>query len=674
MALFKTITQGGQVHIHQLHMLKQILVAGFVVAFIAGGGYFLWKSVNLPSSAWRVVSETYWARFMVDTNPSENHQRLTQLYTPPKGTPYKRSCLSILQDPLLKRTTQNMEKILEQIAYQSLKFAGWAFLLVMGFWFFFGRAQQQAHHQRGNTLVPWKKLATLIKRKDQASDLRLPSYVASDRLSQIKRWLVSTFRLRDKLMPQNLPLLKGKETSHILITGTTGSGKTNAFHTLLPQIRNRGDRAVVLDVTGDYVSRYYNEETDIILNPLDIRSTPWHPWTDCTLDSHYDVLAESFIQPKDHTKDPFWDNASRAVFKTALRKYAFQKNENIEELTTFLLSSSDKEFEDFFKNTEAATFAFKNNEKTTHSIRSVLSSQIEGLRQLDTPTTKAEKSTIPDLSNSPSEEQALDGTLGEAFSIRKWVMDQKPDMKKQVLEKTVLTPDPRLLTPGKGWLFITARADQRQTLTPLISAWMDLAMNALMVLPEDPERRLWFVIDELAALQRLPKLQAGLAEGRKYGGCLLVGFQSKPQLEEIYGRNTAEAMLDLFNTKLFFRCTEPSTQAWISKVLGEKEEAEPQESISFGAHSMRDGVSLARHTRQKPLVMPAELSQLEDLECYLKLPGDYPCTRFWTAYQPSPFTKKEAFILKPEKKRDYAMRQVSTQSPEVSEENKEELI
>lgn len=149
-----------------------------------------------------------------------------------------------------------------------------------------------------------------------------------------------------------------------------------------------------------------------------------------------------------------------------------------------------------------------------------------------------------------------------------------------------------------------------------------MAINALMRLPANYDRRLWFVIDELAALQRLPRLSMGLAEGRKYGGCFLVGFQSKPQLEEIYGRNGAESMLNLFNTKLSFRCTEPSSQQWISKVLDDKEEAEPTENISYGANSTRDGVSLSRHTRQKPLVLPAEFSQLQDLEAYVKLPGD----------------------------------------------------
>jgi type IV conjugative transfer system coupling protein TraD len=343
----------------------------------------------------------------------------------------------------------------------------------------------------------------------------------------------------------------------------------------------------------------------MILNPLDTRSKSWHPWIDCHLDSHYDVLAESFIQTKAGVRDPFWDNASRAVLKTALRKYSAQGNTDVQKMITFLMSASDKDFEDFFKDTEAATFTFKNNEKTTNSIRSVLSSQIEGLRQLE--------------------------ATSQPFSLRNWVQNEKKN----------------------GWLFITARADQRQTLTPLISAWMDITINALMILSENQQRRLWFVIDELAALQKLPRLQAGLAEGRKYGGCLLVGFQSKPQLEEIYGRHGTEAMLDLFNTKVFFRCTEPSTQAWISKVLGDKEEAEPQENISYGAHSMRDGVSLSRHTRQKPLVMPGEFSQLKDLECYVKLPGDYPCTKLQTKYQKPPALRQEPFLLKPEKARTY---------------------
>jgi hypothetical protein len=102
-----------------------------------------------------------------------------------------------------------------------------------------------------------------------------------------------------------------------------------------------------------------------------------------------------------------------------------------------------------------------------------------------------------------------------------------------------------------------------------------------------------------------------------------------------------------------FTCNsnEKTTQQWISKALGDTEKIEPQENISYGAHSTRDGISLSRHTRQKPLVMPTELSQLENLESYVKLPGDYPCTKLQMTYQTPPASSVPAFLLKPEKKK-----------------------
>ncbi|MBI2707956.1 MAG: type IV secretion system DNA-binding domain-containing protein [Proteobacteria bacterium] len=646
MTLFKTITQGGQVNLHQLHMLKQVLMAGVLVALVGGGSYFAWNMSVLPSTDWRQAYERYWARFMLATTSDEKHRELTQLYVPPervanealppqgispKRRAYQRSVLSVLKDPLILRATRRVEKFAETTAYESLAVGAAALLVILGVWFVIGRGQRLAKHERGNTLVSGKILARIIRKRKKASDLRMGK----------------------------LPLLKGKETSHILITGTTGSGKTNSFHILLPQIRKRRNRAIIVDVTGDYVSRYYNAKTDLILNPLDMRSLNWHPWADCHLDSHYDVLADAFIQPKGEERDPFWNAASRLVFKTALRKYAAHGNYDIEKLYAFFACESDKEFADFFVGTEAATECSTKNEKTSLSIRSVLKSHIEVLRQLDTIKRDPERNTfLKEESINPAylKEEPCEINKGnqreKLFSIRDWVMDEKQ----------------------QGWLFITARADQRKTLRPLISAWIDIAWNALMIMPENDKRRLWFVMDELAALQELPSLQMGLAEGRKYGGCLLAGFQSKPQLEEIYGRNAVESMFNLFNTKIFFRCLEPPTQEWISKVLGDKEEAEATENISFGANSMRDGVSLGRHTRQTPLVLPSELALLEDLECYVKYPGMLPSAKLKITYQPSSVINAISFFLKPEKQRLYGDNKVENLLEDVQDEETSKTI
>ncbi|XVN42865.1 MAG: type IV secretion system DNA-binding domain-containing protein [Candidatus Rickettsia vulgarisii] len=61
-----------------------------------------------------------------------------------------------------------------------------------------------------------------------------------------------------------MPLVKDSETQHILLTG---SGKTNMLNELLPQIRNQQDRAIIFDLTGGFVNRFFNPATDILNLP-----------------------------------------------------------------------------------------------------------------------------------------------------------------------------------------------------------------------------------------------------------------------------------------------------------------------------------------------------------------------------------------------------------------------
>lgn len=124
MGLFKTITQGGQVYLHQLRMLKQIFIAGLLGALLAGSGYLAWQSQKVPGYAWQRTYEMYWAKFMFASTPDTKHKELFQVYTPKRGKPYKRSCRSILKDPLLIKTTQQVELYLLKAAYKSLQFGG----------------------------------------------------------------------------------------------------------------------------------------------------------------------------------------------------------------------------------------------------------------------------------------------------------------------------------------------------------------------------------------------------------------------------------------------------------------------------------------------------------------------------------------------------------------------
>jgi hypothetical protein len=91
----------------------------------------------------------------------------------------------------------------------------------------------------------------------------------------------------------------------------------------------------------------------------------------------------------------------------------------------------------------------------------------------------------------------------------------------------------------KGWIFITSRPPERETLRPLHSLWIDLLVMRLLTAPQPGQKPVWFVIDELTSLQKLPQLHTAITENRKSKNPLVLGFQGKAQL--------GAALLDFIN-------------------------------------------------------------------------------------------------------------------------------
>ena len=108
----------------------------------------------------------------------------------------------------------------------------------------------------------------------------------------------------------------------------------------------------------------------------------------------------------------------------------------------------------------------------------------------------------------------------------------------------------------RGWLFLTSKPTMRERLRPLMSLWLDLLVLRLMNEGGSGARKTWFVLDELATLQRLPQLTTAITEGRKSNNPMVLGFQGKVQVEALYG-HIAEAMLSQPATKIFFKTSEP---------------------------------------------------------------------------------------------------------------------
>ncbi|WP_220783553.1 type IV secretion system DNA-binding domain-containing protein, partial [Shewanella sairae] len=64
-----------------------------------------------------------------------------------------------------------------------------------------------------------------------------------------------------------------------------------------------------------------------------------------------------------------------------------------------------------------------------------------------------------------------------------------------------------------------------------------------------------------------------------------------------------------------------------SEDLGEQELEVSKEQYSYGANSVRDGISLGHQTITRPTVSASEIMLLDDLSCWLRVAGNYPVTR-----------------------------------------------
>jgi len=75
---------------------------------------------------------------------------------------------------------------------------------------------------------------------------------------------------------------------------------------------------------------------------------------------------------------------------------------------------------------------------------------------------------------------------GPQFSVRDWVESDARD---------------------GSMLYISARYIDMSVCSQLLTVWLDTAMNTLMAMERTRDLRLWFFIDEMGALHRLPALE-----------------------------------------------------------------------------------------------------------------------------------------------------------------------
>ena len=367
-------------------------------------------------------------------------------------------------------------------------------------------------------------------------------------------------------MKELMRIPPGKESQHFQMMGDTGAGKTTLIMQLLRQIRDRCDAAIVYDPASEFVQRFYDAERgDIILNPLDARCPFWSPAMEIESQQEATTIAESLYQPagggSNSSNKEFFYRTPAQIFAHLLRE-----GPTPHELAKWMADESFLQTK--VKGTEMAFYIDRKAGPQAAGVLASLGLVAQSLRLL------------------PKKEETT-----RTWNATDWAKDRK------------------------GWIFITSKKSQREVLRPLISLWIDILVMRLMETPKPGQKQVWFVIDELASLQKLPQLHSAMTESRKSKNPLVVGFQGRAQLEDIYGK-IAEVMLSQPATKIFMKTTEGKAAEWISETLGKVEIERLKETHFNGS---RAGKNFTIDRQIEPLVMASEISGLEDRRAYLKL-------------------------------------------------------
>jgi len=172
-----------------------------------------------------------------------------------------------------------------------------------------------------------------------------------------------------------------------------------------------------------------------------------------------------------------------------------------------------------------------------------------------------------------------------------------------------------------GCIFVTNQSDLKDTLKPILSLFVDFFGKKLLSLPDDINRRVFFILDEFGTLQRLSTIKDLLIAARSKGGSCWLGIQDIGQINKLYTADVADTIVNACGTSLIFAVSDPKTAKYLSDKIGETEYNEVEKTLSYGMARNRDGESLRRTKKIEALLLKSEFMNLPDLVAYAKIPN-----------------------------------------------------
>lgn len=456
---------------------------------------------------------------------------------------------------------------------------------------------------RGTTLV-----SDVNVNRNQTMHIRLQ--MVRDELMEFDEKVMMSYYIR---LGRAVFLPRKFEPEHGIIIGKPGQGKTLLLYEFIKRLRNRnlarnknGKRlvmstfnAVIYDTKGDYISKFYNYETDCIFNPMDERSVKWTIFNEIRSENemeekiNVDAICKSLIPDTGDPQADYWNSTARTVLASIFhycRKSGRRTNAELWDVLTLPISTLRRLLEQYPESRIALKHIEGDNQQTS-GIVSTLTRFTECLEFV----------------------KDMDGD----FSIRDF-MNEKDN----------------------GFLFVSNYAKTRDSMKPLLSLFIDQLANNLLSMPDDQDRRRFFLLDEFGTLQNLPSIVQLLTMSRSKGGSVWIAVQDFGQLEKIYGMEHRKTIFNACGTHIYFAVADAKTAEELSQNVGDAEYLEKHYSKTEW-----EGRSTVSHQKAlRAVLLPSQIMNLEKFKVIMTMPN-YPFIKSEVAlvdYE----NKSEAFIIR----------------------------
>ena len=379
-------------------------------------------------------------------------------------------------------------------------------------------------------------------------------------------------------------------SKHVLLIGSTGTGKTNLFYHMVNQLKSAmsaNDVMLIFDSKGDFYDKFFSaSKGDIVIgSSLKYRSTSarWSIYEEVISDG-YDRMSISqnireickslFADRLRNTTNSFFPNAAldvlSAIMTVLIRDGIHFSNSDIREI----LDTNDiKDLREMFS-----------NYKDLSSINTYIDS-------------KGGAQTL--------------GIMGEVYSVTRDIFtgvfaeDGNFSMRKFIRNKKGRTA------------FLEYDLSIGDVLSPVYTLLFDLALKEALGRTKS-EGNVYLIADELKLLPNLRHLDDGINFGRSLGVKIFAGLQSINQLKANYTKDEEARAVNIiagFSSIIAFRASDFETREYISNLFGKNIVLDDFEEDNGTRHY---------ETRNSFIVEDWDILQLRTGEAVIGLPENPP--------------------------------------------------